>query len=155
MCYNFRYKTRLCKSFAMLNLNRFPTQQMNRSNSSIWKENTSYRTENIYIILPFQQVHACNCTLKQHDLSTDFKGLLYINKPFIASTPLSPSRKNSTKEGPWLLELETLIPLKQYWANHNCYSSYSNREEQPLVWWTMSRTWWSYWWQRSHLPLWN
>lgn len=33
----------------------------------------------------------------------------------------------------WLLELETLVPLEQYRANHDCYSSYRNCEEEPLV----------------------
>ena len=55
----------------------------------------------------------------------------------------------------WLRELETLIPLEQYWANHDSYSSDRNCEEEPLVLWTMSRTCWSYWWRRSYFPLWN
>jgi hypothetical protein len=45
-----------------------------------------------------------------------------------------PVKKQLDRTSPCLLELETLVPLEQYGADHNCYSSDGDCEEEPLVW---------------------
>lgn len=45
-----------------------------------------------------------------------------------------PVEKQLDRVSPWLLELETVVPLEQYGANHNCYSSDSDCDKKPLVW---------------------
>ena len=126
---------------------------LQRNKGLIWKQNRSLRTDNgISWLFCFSNKYM-PWILKQIRCISWLQGVILHQQTSYGNT--LPVEIQLDKGCTWLRELETLIPLEQYWANHDSYSSDRNCEEEPLVLWTMSRTCWSYWCRRSYFPLWN
>lgn len=125
----------------MHNSPQFTAEQIHKS--QVWFENEKNKFQNwmdiSVVILFFRQLGTV--------LSNKYRGIIHWFQGVIIHQQTS--RGNTLrveiqldKGCPWLLELETLIPLEQYWPDHYCYSSHRNCEEEPLVMWVRN---WNHW----------